>query len=246
MRKLLSMWEGIFPQQLLSLLKQRIEQPFQARSTGLPRTGPPAQYQSNQWRQSQGPVHQPASSSGRSGYPFESHTPHETGRPMSASYQQPQYAYQRPASFQPAGMPAQSTSAPTREWYPQQGAAAQYAVPQQPSSQPLVLPHLLSSLLSSGLLTVPASVSIAPPAPQVAGPAVYYTHPSSRAATPEAITAEDCKFVPSRLKVLSMSLLQELLQLHEWCLCCRDCLHLASACMLLESCLRMCAGQLCM
>lgn len=240
MRKLLLMWEGIFPQQLLNVLKQKIEQPKLVPTTEMPRSGAPAQYyshrptqyQSTHWTRSQGPTHQPVSSSGRNGYPTESNIPHQSGRPMSASYQHPQYAYQHPASFQPA---AQSKSGPTHEWQPQQAAPAQYSMTQQPSSQPLVLPHLLSSLLSSGLLTVPASVSIAPPAPQSAGPAVYVTHPPSRAATPEAVTAEDCIFVPSRLKVLSLSLPSQLLQMHRMMLCCRDCLHVASASMLLVS-----------
>lgn len=213
MRKLLSMWEGIFPQQLLSILKRKTEQPELMQSSGLRRSDPPVQYQSNQWSRSQGSVHQPVSTSGRNGYPTESHTYHQRGRPMSASYQHPQYAYQHSASLQPPGMGVQNTSAPTRTWHQQQGAPAQFAVTQQPSSQPLVLPQLLSSLLSSGLLTVPDSVSIAPPVPQAAGPAVYYTHPPSRAATPEAVTAEACNFVPSRLKVLSLSLCKWL-QLH--------------------------------
>ena len=240
MRKLLLMWEGVFPQQLLDVLKQKVEQPTLVPNTEMPRFGAPAQYhshpqmqyQSSHWSRSQGPTHQPVSSGGRNVYPSESNIPHQSGRPMSAAHQHPQYAYQHPASFQPA---AQSKSGPMHEWRLQQAAPAQYPMTQQPSSQPLVLPHLLSSLLSSGLLTVPASVSIAPPAPQAAGPAVYYTHPPSRAATPEAVTAEDCNFVPSRLKVLSLSLLQKLLQMHSLILCCRGCLHVASASILLVS-----------
>lgn len=232
MRKLLSMWEGIFPQQLLSILKQKTEQPALMQSSGPRRIDPAVQYQSSQWSRSQGSIHQPVSSSGRNGYPTESHT-YQSGRPMSALYQHPQYAYQHSASLQPPGMGVQNTSAPTGTWHQQQGARAQFAVTQQPSSQPLVLPHLLSSLLSSGLLTVPESVSIAPPAPQAAGPAVYYTHSPSRAATPEAVSAEGCNFVPSRLKVLSLSLCK-LLQLHaSVVLCCRCWLHLAFACKLL-------------
>ncbi|KAL3131128.1 hypothetical protein ABBQ38_000433 [Trebouxia sp. C0009 RCD-2024] len=211
MRKLLSMWEGIFPQQLLSILKRKTEQPELMQSSGLRRSDPPVQYQSNQWSRSQGSVHQPVSTSGRNGYPTESHTYHQRGRPMSASYQHPQYAYQHSASLQPPGMGVQNTSAPTRTWHQQQGAPAQFAVTQQPSSQPLVLPQLLSSLLSSGLLTVPDSVSIAPPVPQAAGPAVYYTHPPSRAATPEAVTAEACNFVPSRLKEFNPAALARLM-----------------------------------
>ena len=213
MRKLLSMWEGTFPQQLLSVLKQKIQQPALLQNTGLPRPGPSAQYQSNpqaqyqsnQWSHSQGPTHQPILSGGRNGYTTESHILRQPARPTSAS----QNAYQHPANFQPG---AQGRSEAMHAWRPQGGAPAGYAMTQHSGSQPLVLPHLLSSLLSSGLLTVPASVSIAPPAPQAAGPAVYYTHPPSRAATPEAVTAEDCKFVPSRLKVLSLFLLQSLLQ----------------------------------
>lgn len=240
MRKLLSMWEGTFPQQLLSVLKQKIQQPALLQNTALPRPGPPAQYQSNpqaqyqsnQWSHSLVPTHQPVPSGGRNGYPTESHMLRQTGRPTSASYQHSQYAYQHPASFQPG---AQGRSEALHAWRPQEGAPAEHAMTQQSGSQPLVLPHLLSSLLSSGLLTVPASVSIAPPAPQAAGPAVYYTHPPSRAATPEAVTAEGCNFVPSRLKVLSLFLLEKLLQLHTLFLCCRDCLHLAPACMLLVS-----------
>lgn len=242
MRKLLLMWEGIFPQQLLNVLKQKVEQPKLGQNSGMPRSGPPAQYHSNpqaqfpsiHWTRSQGPAQQPVSSSGRNGYPTESHIPHQSGRQMSAAHQRPQYVYQHPASFQPAD---HSKPGPMHEWRSQEAARAQYPMTQQSSCQPLVLPHLLSSLLSSGLLTVPASVSIAPPAPQAAGPAVYYTQPPSRAATPEAVTAEDCNFVPSRLKVLSLFLLQKLLQMHRLMLCCRDCLHVAFASMLLASCL---------
>lgn len=228
------MWEGIFPQQLLNVLKQKTEQPALMQTSVLSRTGPPVQYQSSQWSHPQGSTDQPVSSSSQNGYPTKSHI-YQSGRPMSASYQHPQYAYQHAASRHLPAVGAQSTYAPTRQWHPQQGAPAQYAMTQQPSSQPLVLPHLLSSLLSSGLLTVPESVSIAPPAPQAAGPAVYYTHPPSRAATPEAVTAEGCNFVPSRLKVLSLSLLQEVLHALV-SLCCRGWgwLHLASACMLLS------------
>lgn len=202
LRKLLAMWEGIFPQQLLNVLKQRVEQPVPAENAGMPRSGHSAQHQSNQWAQSQGPVHQPISFDTRNGYHAESRL---TGRPMSASYQRPQYAHQQPAAFAASAAPVQSRQAPGHLWQSQQGAHVQYANVQQPSSQPLVLPNLLSSLLSSGLLTVPASVSIAA-GPQAAGPALTYSHPQSRAATPEAVTAEDCKFVPSRLKVLSWSL----------------------------------------
>ena len=223
MRKLLSMWEGTFPQQLLSVLKQKTQQPALLQNTGLPRPGPSAQYQSNpqaqyqsnQWNRSQGPTHQPVPSGGRNGYPNESHILRQPARPTSASYQHSQNAYQHPANVQPG---AQGRSEAMHAWRLQGGAPAGYAMTQQSGSQPLVLPHLLSSLLSSGLLTVPASVSIAPPAPQAAGPAVYYTHPPSRAATPEAVTAEGCNFVPSRLKVLSLFLLHSLLQLHS-CFC---------------------------
>ena len=226
LRKLLAMWEGIFPQQLLNVLKQRISQPVPAQSAGTSSIGQGAWYHSNQWSHSQGSSDHPASTSGRNGYHTESHV---TGRPMSATYQDPRYP-QHPSSFQQAPMAAQARSGPTQ--WPEQVAPVQYAAPQQPSSQPLVLPNLLSSLLSSGLLTVPASVSIAPAGAQAATPAVFYTHPQSRAATPEAVNAEDCMFVPSRLKVLS------------WSLCC-ICLSLvycnagvfcivAAACMLLD------------
>ncbi len=60
---------------------------------------------------------------------------------------------------------------------------------------------------------MPPSVSIAPSGLSAA-PAVFYTHPPSRAPTPEAVDPEDCKFVPSRLKVLSWPLVAALANLH--------------------------------
>lgn len=208
--KLLATWEGIFPPQLLAVLKQRVNQGVPTPVTGNPLHA--SQAHSNQWSLRVGSEQQPVSSvttsvpssSGRNGYYA---APQVTGRLMSAAYQHPQHAQQRQSGLQsgyaaPQGQPTQ------RPWQPhqavQQAESAQY--PQQPSCQPLVLPNLLSSLLSSGLLTVPPSVSIAPSGVLPAMPAVSYTHPPSRAVTPEAVDPEDCKFVPSRLKVLSWPL----------------------------------------
>ena len=208
--KLLATWEGIFPPQLLAVLKQRVNQGVPTPVTGNPLHA--SQAHSNQWSLRVGNEQQPVSSvttsvpstSGRNGYYA---APQVTGRLMSASYQHPQHAQQRQSGLQP-GYAAPQGQPTQRPWQPhqavQQAASAQY--PQQPSCQPLVLPNLLSSLLSSGLLTVPPSVSIAPSGMLPAMPAVSYTHPPSRAGTPEAVDPEDCKFVPSRLKVLSWPL----------------------------------------
>jgi len=214
--KLLATWDGIFPPQLLTVLKQRVAQdvPSQANGNAL-QSG---QAQSSHWGQRVANDQQPVSStntsipstSGRNGYYA---APHVTGRLMSASYQHPQ---QRQDSFQ-SGYAAPQAQASQRQWQShqaaQQAGSVQYS--QQSSCQPLVLPNLLSSLLSSGLLTVPPSVSIAPSGLSAA-PAVFYTHPPSRAATPEAVDPEDCKFVPSRLKVLSWPLVTALAT----CICC--------------------------
>lgn len=208
--KLLATWEGIFPPQLLTVLKQRVAQdvPSQASGNAL-QSG---QAQSSHWGQRMANDQQPISStntsipstSGRNGYYAASHV---TGRLMSASYQHPQ---QRQDSFQ-SGYAAAQVQPSQRQWQSHQ-AAQQASSVQYSQQQPLVLPNLLSSLLSSGLLTVPPSVAIAPPGLSAA-PAVFYTHPSSRAATPEAVDPEDCKFVPSRLKVLSWPLVTALANL---------------------------------
>jgi hypothetical protein len=212
--KLLATWDGIFPPQLLTVLKQRVAQDVPSQASG--KALQSGQAQSSHWGQRVANDQQPVSStntnipstSGRNGYYA---APHVTGRLMSASYQHPQ---QRQDSFQsgyaaPQGQPSQ------RQWQShqaaQQAGSVQYS--QQSSCQPLVLPNLLSSLLSSGLLTVPPSVSIAPSGLSAA-PAVFYTHPPSRAGTPEAVDPEDCKFVPSRLKVLSWPLIAAIANLH--------------------------------
>ena len=210
--KLLATWDGIFPAQLLSVLKQRVGQAVPSQASGNA-----GQAQSSHWGQrvasnDQQPVSSTTtnipSTSGRNGYCA---APHVTGRLMSASYQHPQ---QRQDSFQ-SGYAAPQAHPSQQQWQShqaaQQAGSAQYS--QQSSCQPLVLPNLLSSLLSSGLLTVPPSVSIAPSGLSAA-PAVFYTHPPSRAATPEAVDPEDCKFVPSRLKVLSWPLVAALAKLN--------------------------------
>ena len=210
--KLLATWDGIFPPQLLTMLKQRVAQAVPSQASG--HASQSGQAQSSHWGQRGANDQQPVSStntsipstSGRNGYYA---APYVTGRLMSASYQHPQ---QRQDSFQsgyaaPKGQPLQRQQSHQAA---HQAGSVQYS--QQSSCQPLVLPNLLSSLLSSGLLTVPPSVSIAPSGLSAA-PAVFYTHPS-RAATPEAVDPEDCKFVPSRLKVLSWPLVAALANLH--------------------------------
>ncbi|KAA6426564.1 MAG: pre-mRNA cleavage complex 2 Pcf11-like [Trebouxia sp. A1-2] len=210
--KLLATWDGIFPPQLLTVLKQRVAQdvPRQASGNALQF----GQAQSSDWSQRAENGQQPVSltnsnipsTSGRNGYYA---APHVTGRLMSASYQHPQ---QRQDSFQP-GYAAPQGQSSQQQWQSHQAAqqvgSVQYL--QQSSCQPLVLPNLLSSLLSSGLLTVPPSVSIAPSGLSAA-PAVFYTHPPSRAATPEAVDPEDCKFVPSRLKEYNPAVLANLME----------------------------------
>ncbi|KAL0047616.1 hypothetical protein WJX82_007810 [Trebouxia sp. C0006] len=118
--KLLATWDGIFPAQLLSVLKQRVGQAV------------------------------PSQASGNAGQAQSSHW----GQRVASNDQQP---------------------------------------------------------VSSGLLTVPPSVSIAPSGLSAA-PAVFYTHPPSRAATPEAVDPEDCKFVPSRLKEYNPAVLANLME----------------------------------
>lgn len=206
------MWEGIFPPQLLTVLKQKVKQASQPVGHQVQ----PVQAHPSQWVQRQGSEQRPVSSmsisipstTGRNGYHDGGPASHLTGRPMSASYQHP---HQRSDGFQAAYAPLHvqqphAQSSWQAHQVVQQGSSA-YPQPQQQHQQPLVLPNLLSSLLSSGLLTVPPSVSIAQSGLLPAAPAVSYTHPPSRGATPEAVDPEDCRFVPSRLKVLSWPLI---------------------------------------
>lgn len=213
--KLLAMWEGIFPSQLLNVLKQRVKQAVPDQPTASHVHSAPAH--SSLWAHIDTSQQRPVSShttnmpstSGRNGYYAAPQAPYQTGQTMSASYQQPQRVQQHHTGFHPAfSVPQDKPPNDQASWQPhqvaQQARSAGHLHPsQQPSCQPLVLPNLLSSLLSSGLLTVPPSVSISPAGRLSAAPAVSYTHPPSRAGTPETVGPDDCKFVPSRLKVLS-------------------------------------------
>ncbi|KAL0041726.1 hypothetical protein WJX79_002516 [Trebouxia sp. C0005] len=99
--KLLATWDGIFPPQLLTVLKQRVAQDVPRQATGNALQF--GQAQSSDWSQRAENGQQPVSltnsnipsTSGRNGYYA---APHVTGRLMSASYQHPQ---QRQDSFQP-------------------------------------------------------------------------------------------------------------------------------------------------
>lgn len=225
--KLLSMWEGIFPSQLLKVLKQRT-QPAQVshQPAGLI-TSNQVDPRATPWQQPSGPGALPKTGSSN-GYYAGQHSAH-TG---ASTYQtQPlqlnglQHIYPAPQAWPVAGQ-----MLPRPSYAVQQQGPVQHLT-QQPSSQPLVLPNLLSSLLSSGLLTVPPSVSIAQVGQLPATPAVSYSHPSSRAGTPEAMSPDGSKFISSRLKVLSWSLIiscllhvVKLLCLLHSCIC-REFLH---------------------
>lgn len=206
--KLLSMWDGIFPKQLLDRMHHIVKQTSAVQTSGrqnIPPTHHSAQaaQQGKQWRPTAGAAPLQTVPT------YPSHGTSTTGRDTYATVQQPAYlAAMPPASVQYGG-PVNGYSYPggngghmQRSWQQQPAALQSHLVqPQvQPSSQSMVLPNLLSSLLSSGLLSVQQPVSLA--SVPSAAPAVLYTHPQSRAGTPEAVNAEDCKFVPSRLKVL--------------------------------------------
>lgn len=210
--KLLAMWNGIFPKQLLDVLQRTVKQTSLAQPSGRQIMSSTQYHAYNQpaqqeWRPAAAP------------YPSYTAEPASTsGRDLYAAVQQQNYG---PRGLTP---PEFVQFAATGHGYPAyanvtgQGGAVQqpwqYQLPahQRPdatslpsSCQPLVLPSLLSSLISSGLLTaqqpVPsAAVSVLPTAP-----AVSYAQPG-RAATPEFVDPEDAKIVPSRLKVLSCPL----------------------------------------
>ena len=205
--KLLSMWEGIFPPQLLNVLKQRTQQSRPAQHMSHRPAGPSTSHQTDPRAV---PRQQPALSgpgtlpgtSGSNGYyagPHSAHTaavPFQTAQPLQQPGLQHGYVNAAPQAWPVAG-----------QMLPRPAYAVHQQAAQQPSSQPLVLPNLLSSLLSSGLLTVPPSVSIAHVGQLPAAPAVSYSQPSSRAGTPEAMSPDGSKFISSRLKVLSWSLI---------------------------------------
>lgn len=206
--KLLSMWNGIFPQQLVDRMHHTVKQNSPAQMSGRQNIPPayhsaqPAQH-SSVWKPTAGaaplqaiPAYHSSrdiSIRGRAAYAAVQQTPYGASvAPVSVQYGASANNHLYPGP--PGGH--------TQNW--QQAAAGQpYSVRavNQPSSQTTVLPDLLSSLLSSGLLSVQQPVSFA--SVPSAAPAVSYTHPQSRAGTPEAVNPEDCKFVPSRLKVLS-------------------------------------------
>ena len=219
------MWEGIFPPQLLNILKQHIHHP--APNAGVQQR--PALMSTNQVASTALPQqhvtssvldHMP-STSGRNGYYAASQAAHS----IPASYQTSQLVRQQHGP-QHGYAAAQAGLASGHSTRPQQQVQTQQA-----SSQPLVLPNLLSSLLSSGLLTVPPSVSIAQPGQLPAAPSVSYSHPVSRAGTPEAVSLDGSKFIPSRLKVLSWPLVIVCCLLHCVLPCCLA-LHAAFSCML--------------
>ena len=212
--KLLGMWNGIFPQQLLDRMHQVVKQNSPAHMSGRQHIAPQSSAQAQTVQQYAGQWRPPAEAPAVQAVPsypgFGTST--SAGGQFTAA-QQPVYATLRsniPASAQHGAL-TNGYAHPVRQAVPVQPGWQQQAVhsthytqaPMQPSSQPMVLPNLLTSLLSSGLLSVQQPVSFASAAPFAAAPAVSYTHPPSRLGTPEAVNPEDCKFVPSRLKVLS-------------------------------------------
>ena len=225
--KLLSMWEGIFPSQLLKVLKQRT-QPAQVshQPAGL-MTSNQVDPRAMPRQQPSGPGALPSTGSSN-GYYAGQHSAHTGASTYQTQLlQQNGLQHIHPA---PQAWPVAGQMLPHPSYAGQQQGPVQHLT-QQPSSQPLVLPNLLSSLLSSGLLTVPPFVSIAQVGQLPAAPAVSYSHPSSRAGTPEAMSPDGSKFISSRLKVLSWSLIiscllhvVKLLCLLHSCIC-REFLH---------------------
>ena len=243
--KLLGMWDGIFPKQLLDRIHQAVKQSSPAQMSGrqnippmrYPAQAQPVQQHSGQWRPTSGapPLQAVApyathATSNRGPYTAVQqpvYTARESTPPASAQYVAPPngYNYAHPGTQGPP------------QWQHQQSLMQQSVYPPaqvQQSSQPMVLPSLLTSLLSSGLLSVQQPVSFAPVATSSTAPVVSYTHPASRAGTPEPINPEDCKFVPSRLKVSSWlpSLVMHVC-LYLWYMSaftCGTCLHFCACC----------------
>ena len=215
--KLLGMWDGIFPKQPLDRMHQAVKQSSPAQMSGrqnippmqYPAQAQPVQQHSGQWRPTPGapPLQAVA--------PYVTHGASTSGSGPYTAVQQPVYTTRKstpPASVQYVGPsnsynyahPGSRGGHAQAAWQQQPPLVQQSHYPPaqvQQSSQPMVLPSLLTSLLSSGLLSVQQPVSFAPALSTA--PVVSYTHPPSRAGTPEPINPEDCKFVPSKLKVLS-------------------------------------------